>query len=154
MLRSWYYSLLMLVTYVSLFLFWKLAPSRLGFVVGGLAAAIGLTAGMLWARRRKYFVDRIDICMHAYIIFDLFMEGIMYEVWQVLVRRFQDLQATSGIVSQFHDNNSYVFCTLTLAALVGGYRAFALRRRKGPVQGDSAPSESTELKDLTEPASA
>ena len=34
MFRHWYYSLLMLVTYVSVFLFWKQFPSRVNFVVG------------------------------------------------------------------------------------------------------------------------
>ena len=64
MLRNWYYSLAMLITYVSVFLYWKQFPSRLGFLLAGLAVVLGLTLGLIWAWRRRYFVNRVTCaCM-------------------------------------------------------------------------------------------
>jgi len=124
MLRHWYYSLLMLVTYVSVFLFWKQFPSRVNFIVGGVVAVTLLTAGLAWAWRRKYFVNRIDLCLHGYIIADLCLESVLFEV----LRLFNGAQVTAELVSRFHHNNNYILCTITLAALLGGYRFYALRR--------------------------
>ncbi len=134
MLRHWYYSLWMLVTYVSVFLFWKQFPSRVGFVVSGVTAVTLLTVGLAWAWRRKYFVNRIDVCLHGYIIADLCMESVLFEVLQ----RFNSAQVTAGLVSQFHHNNNYILCTITLATLIGGYRYHALRRANVPHQPSSA----------------
>ena len=133
-IHHWYYSLLMLVTYVSVFLFWKQFPSRVGFVVGGVAAVTLLTVGLAWAWRRKYFVNRIDLCLHGYIIADLCMESVLFEVLQL----FNNAQVTAGLASQFHHNNNYILCTITLATLIGGYRYYALRRANVPNQPSSA----------------
>ncbi len=124
MFRHWYYSLLMLVTYVSVFLFWKQFPSRVGFVLGGAVAVTLLTVSLAGAWRRTYFVNRIDLCLHGYIIADLCIESVLFETLQF----FNSAQVTAELVLQFHNNNNYVLCTITLATLVGGYRYYALRR--------------------------
>ena len=130
MLRRWYYSLLMLVTYVMVFLFWKHFPSRTGFILGGVVAVTLLAIGSAGAWRRKYFVNRIDFCLHAYIIVDLCLESVLFEVLHL----FNNVPVTAGLVSQFHDNNNYILCAAALATLVGGNRFYALRRARNPNQ--------------------
>ena len=89
------------------------------------------------------------MCLHAYIIGDLTAESVLYE----LLRRFVDIQATGGLVHQFHNNNNYVFCTLALSALVGGYRAYALYRSKTGMMDASASSAPASMQEFAEPVS-
>jgi len=122
MLHSWYHSLLTLATYIGVFLFWKWYPSRTGFVLGAIASVSWLTASLVWSKRRRYFVDRVDLCMHAYIIVDLFFEGVLYEV----LLCFIDIKMDDQLVLQFHNSNNYIYCTLAFTLLLGGYRAYVL----------------------------
>jgi hypothetical protein len=138
MIRKWYYSLFLLVLYVGVFLLWKHFPSRPAFFAGGLTAVALLTIGLVVAWRNGYFAGRVDACLHAYVIVDLILESVSFEVFRSIVLH------GNGLVSQFHNNNNFVGCTLTLTALVGGYRWWALR---GSVKGGKKKSIDERLVD-------
>lgn len=125
MLKNWYYSLLMWASYVSLFLYWKYFPSRTTFVVAGIIVIAWLAVGLRRAHRAGYFVNRIDLFLHAYVILDLCLETASFEAFR-LVQPF-------AVVGLFHDNNNFIGCTLAFTLLLGGYRWVALRRQKVPV---------------------
>ena len=119
-MRKWYYSLMMLVAYVGLFLFWKYSPSRIAFAGVGLTAATLLTVGLVWAKRRAYFVNRVDLFVHGYVIADIVLESLSFEGLRLL--------EPLAVVNQFHNNNNFIGCTLILTALIGGHRLYALSR--------------------------
>ena len=119
MRSSWSYSLLMLVTYVTLFVYWKFFPSRVGFVLGGCLALGVLVLGYWRAWRRGYFTNRVDACLHAYVILDVCLETASFEAFR--------WAEPFAVVSKFHDNNNFLGCTLAFTLLLGGYRWFALQ---------------------------
>jgi hypothetical protein len=120
---------MLLLIYVATFLFWKAFPSRAAFVTGGLCS-VGILGGGMWrAQRRGYFCNRIDWALHAYVIIDLLLESLSYEGLRGVVELHHLARA---YVPEFHNNNNYVFCSLTFAALIGGYRWYALRRKAAP----------------------
>lgn len=127
MLRSWSYSLCLFAAYLSIFLYWKHFPSRVGFLVSGAVVTLWLAMGLFRARRRKYFVNRVDLCVHAYVIGDVLIESLLYEV----LRRLGTADVSRTLLLEIHNNHNYLFCALVLASLVGGYRIFALRRLNG-----------------------
>lgn len=114
----------MLVVYGLLFFYWKQFPSRISFVVSGAVTTIGLAAAQIWAWRRNYFVTRVDLCLHAYVIGDVVLETSLYEV----LRLFIHPAASEQLMTEIHNNHHYLFCTVVLALLVGGYHAYALQR--------------------------
>ena len=121
MTRKYSYSLWMLATYVTVFLYWKIFPSRAGFVLGGVLAVSFLLCGLVRAVRAKYFANRVDLCLHAYVIVDLCLETASFEAFKA-VQPF-------AVMQLFHNNNNFIGCTLAFTALLGGYRWFALRGR-------------------------
>ena len=123
-LRCWWFSLTMFVVYGVLFFYWKQFPSRMGFILSGTVTTIGLVATQIYAWRRSYFVNRIDLCLHAYVIGDLVIETALYEV----LRLFIHPTASEPLLTQIHNNHHYLLCTIVLASLVGGYHAYARRK--------------------------
>ena len=121
-MAKWSYSIALLISYISLFIFWKYVPSRFAFAAVGVVLVSFLSWGLWRARQTGYFVNRVDICLHAYVVVDLLLESLSFEGLLL----FQPY----ALVDQFHNNNNFVLCTLTLAALVGGYRFYALTLRR------------------------
>jgi hypothetical protein len=121
MLARWRYSLWLLLTYVIVFLLWRFFPSRPAFlVVGGLAVWF-LVAGMLRARRAGYFVNRVDLSIHALVIVDLVIETVLFEAIR--------LALPTASVELFHDNAHFIGCGIVFVCLVGGNRRYALMGR-------------------------
>lgn len=137
MMNRWYYSLLMLGVYVTTFVTWKVAPSRTAFVmVGGLAIGT-LLFGMLRAAQAGYFANRVDLLLHGWVIFDLFLETAAFEAFK-LVQPF-------AVMQEFHNNMNFIGCTLTLSVLLGGYRWYALQKSNASEMEILPSSNSIEL---------
>ncbi len=116
--RGWSYSLQMLVTYVSVFLFWRAFPSRAGFVVVGIVACCFLVASMVRASIRGYFVNRVDISAHLLVVIDLVLESFAFE----FLRLFQP----HAVVEQFHNNTNFFGCSLAFSLIIGLHRGIML----------------------------
>lgn len=127
MRRNWSYSLTMLLVYVALFVFWKYFPSRASFVAAGMLAIAVLGIGLVRAYRAAYFVNRVDLCLHAYVIVDLCLETASFEAFRAI--------QPFAVVRQFHNNNNFIGCTVVLTLLVGGYRWYALRKQNAVADG-------------------
>ncbi len=123
-ISRWYFTVVLLLLYIITFLYWKYFPSRAAFVYVGIISAGLMAGGMVWAKRRGYFANRVDLAVHGYVILDVLLEGIMYEVFRGIGG---SSSAANGFVHQFHDNNNFFFCALTFAILIGGNRWYALR---------------------------
>lgn len=124
MAARWRYSLWMLITYVCVFVIWKVWPSRIVFLAVGSVAISLLATGLIRARRAGYFANRVDLCLHAYVIIDLILETISFEAF----RAFQK----SAVVEEFHNNVNFIGCSLAFTVLIGGYHWFATRRTRLP----------------------
>lgn len=98
------------------------------FVTVGSAAIGFLLYGMLRAHRERYFANRLDLTLHGWVIADLCMETVAFE----LFRLFQPY----AVVEKFHNNTNFYGCTLAFVILLGGYRWFAQRGEQS--LGDSA----------------
>lgn len=124
-MKRWSYSLGMLIAYLGLFLFWQHYPSRLAFVGGGVLTAAVLTYGMIVAARRNYFANRLDLILHAYVIFDILIEGLCFEGLHLMPAVAAE---SSKFVLAFHSGNNFWGCAAVFTLLIGGYRWIALRR--------------------------
>lgn len=122
MLVRWRYSLWLLLTYVIVFLLWGYFPSRASFLITGGVAVSFLVAGMLRARRAGYFVNRVDLSIHALVIADLAIETVAFEAFR--------LAQPNAMVEQFHDNANFIGCAIVFVVLVGGHRWYALSARE------------------------
>lgn len=118
--RDWSYSLQMLVCYVSVFLFWRAFPSRVGFVAAGLLTCGFLIAGMIRAAKRGYFINRVDLSAHALVIIDLVLESFAFE--------FLSFFQPHTVVEQFHNNTNFFGCSLAFSLIIGIHRGLLLRR--------------------------
>jgi hypothetical protein len=121
MLNRWSYSLWVLGVYLATFTVWKMAPSRASFLVVGALAVVWLGFQMVRAFRADYFVDRLDVVLHGWVLVDIALESLAFEAFRWL-QPFAVLEA-------FHDNLHFIGCAVVLSLLVGGYRANGLRRR-------------------------
>lgn len=140
----WYFSILQLLIYVSTFLYWKHYPSRLAFVLGGLVSATILSLLMVYAARRNYFVNRVDLCLHALVIVDIVLESLMYEALRFIVARqwvtgADSVSAFDATAARFHDNHNFYMCALFFALVIGGHHWFGRRKASAePVFGELA----------------
>jgi hypothetical protein len=129
--RDWWFSVLMMVVYVALFLFWKAMPSRVAFVAGGLLVAAGLVAVMVLALRRGYFAGRADVVLHGLIIADIVLESIIFEALLPFIR-------TGTLVPRFHHDNSFYLCAVTFSLIIAVGHYWGLRRRAANAAGGCA----------------
>lgn len=125
-MKSWSFSLALLLEYVITFQLWRLYPDRTTFLVVAVLAVAIMAAELRNAARRGYFVDRSDLVLHALVIVDVGLEGASYEVFNAASRC---IFCVPGDASTFHSNFNFCWCTALFMALVGGYRGWALRRR-------------------------
>lgn len=123
----WWYSLSMLVTYVSVFVAWKFFPSRFSFVAIGMVAIAYLLYGLLRARAAGYFANRVDLALHCWVIIDLALETSLFEIFR--------LGWEHAVVREFHANNNFIGCTLAFTFLIGGYRWFATMKQSQTADG-------------------
>ena len=134
-IKRWYFSILQLLIYMGTFLYWKWFPSRLGFVVGGIVSVTAMSLLMWSAARRHYFVNRVDLGLHALVIVDIALESLMYEAlrWAVALNWLpgdQPVSAFDETAALFHDNHNFYLCALFFAVVIGGHHWFS--REKWP----------------------
>jgi len=109
----------MLITYIGLFLLWRAFPSRVLFLGSGLLVVAGLVWGMIRAARDGYFTNRVDVRLHALVIFDVLIETASFEIFRLF--------NPQAVVAAFHNNTNFIGCVTVFALLIGGYRSFAAR---------------------------
>ena len=127
MVKSWWFSLVLLLEYLITFQLWKTFSDRTAFLAFGVLAVIAMVAGMRRAARQGYFVDRSDRFLHGLVIFDVVLEGASYELFNVAS---QCIFCASADASRFHNSYNFCWCGAILGTLVGGYHAWALRRAR------------------------
>ena len=110
----------MLVSYVCLFLFWFLFPSRAVFLITGGLVVFGLSYAMLREWRNGYFADRVDLRLHILVIIDLVLETLSFEILRLV--------KPLAVVESFHDNMHFIGCSSAFALLIGCYRLYAARK--------------------------
>jgi hypothetical protein len=125
--QRWWFSIVMMLAYVGLFLFWKLLPSRWTFVTGALVVALSLAVAMAVAYKRGYFGGFGDMLLHALVIADILLEGFALEAVLPLVRSDLDVPT---LVARYHDSSGFFLCAATFALIIGVGHYFSLRRRK------------------------
>jgi hypothetical protein len=139
--RSWWFSLSLLLGYLITFQLWRTFSDRTAFLVVGILAVIAMVAGMRRAARRGYFVNRSDLVLHGLVIFDVALECTSYELFNVAS---QCVFCTAADASKFHDSYNFCWCAAILGVLVGGHHWWALRQARSPSEratgNDSAPS--------------
>ena len=118
MWKRWYFSLLMLAVYVTVFVTWKMYATRVSFVVVGSIAIVTLSTALYFAWKASYFATKVDLLLHIYVIGDLCLETVSFELFR--------LTEPFAVVSEFHNNNNFIGCSLAFTVLLGGYRWFAL----------------------------
>lgn len=110
----------MLLTYVSVFVFWNRFPSRAGFLLVGGFAVAALVVGFLRAKANGYFVNRVDATLHGLVIADLAIETTIFEAFRLF--------ETNAVVGEFHHNMNFLGCSTAFALLLGGHRWMAQRK--------------------------
>jgi hypothetical protein len=106
-IRKWWFSLLLSVLYVAVFLLWQTAERRV-VVVSGLLGTTVMLGGWLYASSQGYFRNRVDALLHALIVVDVLLEGLL---------------VTS------HDSHGFYLCALAFAIVVAGYRHYSEIKR-------------------------
>ena len=118
-LKNWWFTFAQITIYIATFTLWKVAPSRVVFVVGGMMAT-AIMAGLLeTARRKKYFVTRTDFLIHLLVTFDLLVEGLIYEIYALLMRIYGH---QADAVEVVHNHHGFILCALVFFAILFGYR--------------------------------
>ena len=106
-LRSWWYSLVLLVCYLAIFHLW-MRLDRPG-ILAAAAIMTAVLAGLQYgAFRSGYFRNHWDNALHASVILDVALEGALIPV---------------------HDNRGFYLCALAFAVVIVGYRHHVARWR-------------------------
>lgn len=99
-MRNWWYSLLQLVIYLTVFRLWQDQEARRVQLIGALGLTV-LVLGFAFATRSGYFRNAWDAAGHASVILDVFLEAF----WV-----------------RWHPDASYLACAVAFAVVLGGYR--------------------------------
>jgi hypothetical protein len=122
-MRSWSFSLALLVGYLLTFQLWRAVPTRTAFLVVGGVAVVAMAWGLKRAARRHYFANRTDLVLHGLVIADVALESISYEAFNTAS---MCLLCVAGNPGTFHGSYSFCWCAAVLGGLVGGYHWYAL----------------------------
>lgn len=125
--KSWWFSLALLVLYVLTFQLWIHFPDRIAFLVIGMLSVIAMTVGLRHAAQRGYFVNRSDLVLHGLVVVDVALETASFELFHVAS---QCIFCTPGDPSCFHSNYNFCWCSVILGVLVGGHHGWALCRAR------------------------
>jgi hypothetical protein len=120
--KNWWFSLLMLVAYVGIFHYWTALPEEPPMLleVAGItipaSTSIFQISGLIWvivflaimAAKPEYFINRYDMMWHGLVVLDIMLEAVF-------------------VVT--HDHYGFYLCAIAFAASVGGYRAWAMKKR-------------------------
>jgi hypothetical protein len=123
--KSWWFSLVLLLEYLLTFALWLSFPNRTAYLGCGVLAVVLMAVQLRYAARRGYFADRSDLILHGLVIVDVALEGASYELFNTAS---QCIFCVPGDAPAFHNGYNFVGCATILGAFVGGYHAWALRR--------------------------
>jgi len=123
--KSWWFSVALLVGYVLTFQLWLKFPDRIAFLVIGSLAVAAMALGFKQAMRGGYFADRSDLVLHGLVIVDVALETASFELFHVASTC---IFCVPGDPSRFHGNYNFCGCSAIFGLLVGGYHGWALRR--------------------------
>lgn len=126
-MKSWSFSIGLLLEYLLTFQLWRTFPGRAEFLVVGILAVIAMTLGLRRAARFGYFADRSDLVLHGLVIVDVALEGVSFELLHVASTCIFCAPADAG---SFHDGYGFCWCGTILGLLVGGYHGWALRKSR------------------------
>lgn len=112
-LHYWHFTVFLLVSYIALFHLWQRLSGRWILLTGFAACAI-LTALLLAASRRGYFVNHWDRVFHAAVIVDILLEGF------------------------FQEHFGFYWCALGFGLLITGYRVLIRHRSNALVPAQHA----------------
>ena len=101
--RHWLFTILLFVSYISIFNAWRFLSGEWILVTGLVASTI--LGGMLFAAGRDYFINLWDRVFHAVVVLDILLEGF------------------------FENHFGFYWCAFGFAVLVVGYRLLKLLRR-------------------------
>jgi len=94
--------------YLASFHFWMQAD-RPRIVLSTVAATTLSVLLFIWAERRGYFLNYWDRLFHLAVILDVLLEGLLIPV---------------------HDNYGFYLCAFGFSIVLGGYRAYGLRKQR------------------------
>lgn len=103
----WGFSASMLFIYLAVFHVWIPFP-RFATALLGVITAFGLAIGTFEWSRRNYFVNRFDHFGHLVVALDVLLEGLLVPV---------------------HSGYGFYWCAAGFAAVIGGYRLYAFRKK-------------------------
>ena len=122
--KNWYYSLILLIIYILSFHLWCHFQNRRVFIISGIAIAGFTLALTIFAYRKKYFVNRVDLGCHILVIVDLLLEALLFEI---ALRIFP---ISTDDIFLFHNNFSFYYCAIAFAIVIGIYRYGSLKKQK------------------------
>ncbi len=129
-MKDWYFSLLLIPSYLATFLLWQQFPSRASFLFGGLVSAALMTGGLRWALKREYFVDFADLGFHACVILDVIIEGSLYEVTRLAG---YVAAGETKLLYTLHKGNGFYACAVGFAMVLGYHRWRILNSKRRPI---------------------
>jgi hypothetical protein len=109
--RDGWFSLLLLAAYVATFNAWLFLP-RETVVLSGYGVGLILLGLLVYAGRRRYFLNFWDRFWHATVILDLVIEA--------------------RVIPQ-HDHLGFLLCAGAFAVVIGGYRGWLFLRARSKV---------------------
>ena len=104
-----------MIAYLAIFHLWMVLPP-VGVLASGIAVVLLLAAGMFAVGKRGYFRDRWDLFIHASIVLDILLEGVLIPI---------------------HDDFGFYLCATAFAAVLWGYRAWLGRRSVSAPEGEA-----------------
>jgi hypothetical protein len=107
-MKNWWFSIVLMLGYLGVFHVWVWTSDRAVVVLSAIGVCAMLTA--LGCGYRSYFVNRWDRAGHAVVVLDIALEGLLIPE---------------------HSHYGFYLCAAAFAAVVGGYRAWRLRRALG-----------------------
>ena len=144
-MKDWIASLLFIPLYMAPFVVWQGFPSRASFLLAAIASASCMIWLIVRARRRGYFANRVDLCLHVYVVLDVLLEGFAFEIllwgdrfgWLTTA----ETQALRKLALTFHDNQHFLGCTAFFVLTIGLNRLWALSvRRRQTTLNDARPA--------------
>ena len=130
-MKSWSFSLALLLEYLLTFQLWRTFPNRSAYLAVGGLAVIVMSAGIRRAARRGYFPDRPDLVLHGLVIVDVALETASYEVFHAASQCLLCVPADASI---FHNNFNFCGCAAVFGVLIGGYHGWALHKLRTTVK--------------------
>ncbi len=98
-MKNWYYSIILLITYLSTFHLWMHVNLQT-IKLSGIIIVITLSLLTGWCNSKDYFTNTFDLFWHSTVIFDIILEAMLIKD---------------------HDHYGFYGCATAFALVIGGY---------------------------------